>query len=259
LSELMAARFIQTNEVGRAPVLALGIAHAAAAIGQPIALIDAGASAGLNLFLDDYLLTFDGSHPIGPADSPVRIDTAVRTPPPAWPAALPTIAARVGLDRAPVDLTVAANVRWLLACIWPGTGRHARAAAAMELAAARPSVVRHADMVADLPGVLDEMSPHPTVVVTSWSYSYLPMDVRDPFVEALAAAGRNRPVAWVCADGAWVADLFPPPTGPDPGDLAPSLLGLAVFDGTARDMRALAYIQPHGAWIDWFDTEDVAR
>src|SRR5689334_21016421 len=48
IAMLLAHRHTQTNEPGRAAVLALGLATAAALIGEPIGLLDAGCSAGLN-------------------------------------------------------------------------------------------------------------------------------------------------------------------------------------------------------------------
>ena len=73
LLEIMSTRRIQTNECGRTAVLAVGLSAAASRLGQPIALLDAGASAGLNLRLDRYLLDFGGFGRLGPEDSSVRV------------------------------------------------------------------------------------------------------------------------------------------------------------------------------------------
>jgi hypothetical protein len=254
IDHLMATRRIQTNECGRAPVLALGLSKAAEEMGTDrVALIDAGASAGLNLILDKYRLSFGDSGEIGPADSPVVIACQTRDRRVHVPERLPVIEHRLGLDRQPVDLSDERNVRWLLSCIWPGTGRHERAEAAIRLAGQSPTMVRDGDMVADLPGVLEEMSPWPTVVVTSWSYSYLPGEQRLRFQEVLTQAGRQRPVAWVCADNLGVVDLFAAPDTRAPGELIPGLLGLALFAEEGVRARTLAYVQPHGAWVDWLD------
>src|SRR5688572_29081239 len=50
---VLATRFVQTNECGRAAPITLGLSATAAILGAaPVALVDAGASAGLNLLYD---------------------------------------------------------------------------------------------------------------------------------------------------------------------------------------------------------------
>jgi hypothetical protein len=60
-------------------------------------------------------------------------------------------------------------------------------------------------------------------------------------------------VAWVCADGRGVVDLFEPsPTpAPDGDGTEPSVLALAVFDSSGVDAAPLALVHPHGSWIDF--------
>src|SRR5438270_2149965 len=147
--DLIGGRYVQTNETGRCGALALGLAAAAAIIGEPIGLIDAGASAGPNLALDEYLLDFGDAGRIGPEDSPVHIECEVRGGTVPSVLRVPPIAARAGLDRAPVDVDDEDAARWMLACIWPGTGRQQRARAAMARRAGRPGLVRKGDMVTD--------------------------------------------------------------------------------------------------------------
>lgn len=253
LSQILTTRRIQTNEVGRSPGLALGLACAARMIGEPLALVDAGASAGLNLLMDQYRLGFGSGAWIGHGSSPVRIDSRVEPEDLPLPSRLPRISARVGLDRDPVDLTDPDNVRWLRSCIWPGTGREDRAAAAMDLASLNPPTVVKGDMVADMARVIDGVRPGPVAVVTSWSFSYLHNDDRRAFESELAAAGSAGPVAWVCCDTAGSSDLFQPSEPPpDDGDI-PSVLGLAVFEGATVRSHCLGYMHSHGAWVKWLD------
>lgn len=90
LTGLMNTRHIQTNETARCGGLAIGLAAAAQRIGEPIALIDDGASAGLNLVLDEYRLDFGAGGAVGPADSPVTLICDMRAPLPAEPGSLPS-------------------------------------------------------------------------------------------------------------------------------------------------------------------------
>lgn len=251
LSHLMATRHIQTNEVGRAPGLALGLIHAAAQIGEPIGLIDDGASAGLNLVLDEYHLDFGAPGSLGPDTAPVRISCELQRWAGPFPSKLPHIDRRIGIDREPVDLGDESNTRWLLACIWPGTGRQDRARAAMRLMAGRPCAVRHGDMVADLGPAVAELGPGPVVVVTSWSFSYLPEAERTVFQEVLYRAGKRQPVAWVCCDSAGLTNLFTTDAPPPTVEAIPSVLGMAVYDRGGVRSTALGYMHSHGAWIEW--------
>ncbi len=85
----------QTNEVGRAVPLLVGLAEIAGRTGAPLRLLEIGASAGLNLLLDRF--RFGSAW--GPADSPCRLpDVGV-------PLATTTlrIAERAGCDPAPLD------------------------------------------------------------------------------------------------------------------------------------------------------------
>lgn len=256
LLSLMAAHHIQTNECGRCPPVALGLAEAALQLGEPLSLVDAGASAGLNLLLDRYRLDYTGRGSLGPADSPVVVATEVRGEGALrLPGEFPGISARLGLDRSPVDLQDEESVRWLLACVWPDSGRLPRTAAAIELARAAPPPVMAGDMVDDLPRAVEQVADGPVAVVTSWSYSYLSQEDRLGFVEALGRIGRERPVAWVCLDSSGVSELFAVPEGrADPAEL-PNLLGLALWGrddaaGPPRG-RTLALVHPHGRWIEW--------
>lgn len=254
LSTILTTRRIQTNEVGRTAGLALGLTCAARSLGgEPVALVDAGASAGLNLLIDEYRLRYGSGAEIGPSSSPVVIDCGVEPEDMPLPSRLPTISRRVGLDRDPVDLGDEENTRWLLACIWPGTGRHERTAAAFELASRKPPAVVRGDMVADLEGTVRSLRPGPVVVVTSWSFSYLGDEERRAFEGVLRDCAREGPIAWLCCDGPGVSGLFEPADAPpDDGDI-PSVLGLAVFNGDRVASHCLGYMHSHGRWVKWLE------
>lgn len=97
-------RFVQTNETSRA-VAWLWPAHLAGASrgGRSLALIDIGASAGLNLVAD--ALPAIWRHSDG---SPVEVVER------------PDVVLRQGYDLHPLDPVQAEDAAWLRACIWPG-------------------------------------------------------------------------------------------------------------------------------------------
>ena len=249
-------RRTNTNECGRTAVLVPALRWVTGIVGEPIVLLDGGASAGLNLHLDRYRLDYADAGATGPADSPVRIECAVTGAAPIAPAA-PTIAARIGLDRSPVDLGDEDDVRWQLACVWPDTDRLPRTRAAIDLARREPVEVVQGDLVDDLSLAVGRLpAEHPLCVMTSWVLAYLRRPDRARFVEALAALSRERTVAWVSAEGPGVADVLPaPPADPSAG-LVESVLGVLQFAGgevVAADV--LATCHPHGSSLRWLAPE----
>jgi hypothetical protein len=244
-------RFVQTNECGRASPLALGLAAVATVVGELDALVDAGASAGLNLCYDRYRLEVGDLGVWGDRTSPVicPCDVRGRTPSSLRYVDVPV---RVGLDRAPVDLTDPSAARWLLACTWPDTGRLERTRAAIEVAAASPPEVRAGDLVTDLGPLLDGLGGDgPVCVVTSWALGYLDAGQRRSFVEVLARAGTTRTIAWLSIENRGVVPALEPRSPPTTTFTAgPSLMGTRTF-GPAAVERPLAWVHPHGSALEW--------
>ena len=245
-------RRTNTNECGRTAVLVPALRWVAGVVGEPLVLLDGGASAGLNLQLDRYHLDYGDAGTTGPADSPVRIDCAVVGDAPVEPSA-PAIADRIGLDRAPVDLTDEADVRWQLACVWPDTGRLPRTRGAIELARRHPVEIVEGDLIEDLASTAARLrADAPLCVMTSWTIAYVPRPDRPRFVEALAALSHERPVAWLSAEGPGVvAELEAPPARPDVVPV-PSVVGVVRFEGgqqVAADV--LGTCHPHGSSLTW--------
>jgi hypothetical protein len=260
VAALLATRRTNTNECGRSAVLAPALRWAAAQVGAPIALLDGGTSAGLNLRLDRYRLDYGDAGATGPADAPVTVSCAVDGPAPIAPSVV-EIVDRVGLDRAPVDLADPDQARWLLACVWPDTGRMERTRAAIALAQQHPVEIVEGDLVDGLPAAVARLRRGaPVVVTTTWVLAYLRQADRVRFVDALAAVSADRPVVWVSAEGPGVV---PEPTGPrgsapDPSsgdDDRSSVVAAWTFSSGALDSAVvLGRCHPHGAWLRWTAT-----
>ena len=251
IARMLASRHTQTNEPGRAALLAIGLAAAADSAGEPVGLLDAGCSAGLNLLIDRYRFDYGRAGSVGPADSPVTISCELRGTAPV-PSRLPAIAARLGIDRSPVDVTQADDARWLLACVWPDTGRLARTAAAIELARQHPPDVIRGDMVADLDAALDTFDPFlPVVVVTTSACGYLSVRQRHAFLAVLQRRARRQPLAWLSVDQPGVIDLVPAAPVISQAGGAASVMGLVTFDTGTAAGRSLGPCHIHGAWLEW--------
>jgi hypothetical protein len=120
LQALIARRHTQTNEVRRSAALYPAIALAAWELGEPVAILEAGAAAGLNLLFDRYWFDYGAAGTAGDPASPVRACCQLRggrRPP--NPQRAPQVVARLGIDAHPLDVRDADQVLWLRSLVWP--------------------------------------------------------------------------------------------------------------------------------------------
>ncbi len=247
LVELVAGRVPQTNEIGRSALLLVGLADVASRSG-PLAHLDVGASAGLNLLLEHYGYDYSG-HRLG--GDRLVLACEVGGGPGNLPEAIPGFATHQGLDANPVDLTDPDQVRWLEACVWPDqTDRFERLRAAIEIGREQGVSVRRGDAVTDLADALDALGGqgHP-VITTSWVLSYLSGRHRADFVAALSERGRRQDLSWVYLEAPAYAPGLPRPASA--GD--PELTALTVVEwrGGKQSVRQLATCHPHGYTLRW--------
>jgi hypothetical protein len=246
LARLLSQRSTQTNEIRRCVALRLGVDHVQRRWPGPVALVEVGASAGLNLLFDHYDYRLDDSGLNGEgtsttAASPVVVSCEVRgSSGTDILRAAPRITRRLGIDRQPVDLADPDARAWLEAFIWPEQVEElATLRGAIDLAAspstAAVSVVT-GDATTDTARVLSGLpGREPVVVFTASLLSYLNAEARTAFVAQLDEAARRRPVAWVYAEA--------------PGLLATTALHLAALRGplARRNSRYLVGVSLRGA------------
>jgi hypothetical protein len=227
---------IQTNEVGRAAPLSAAMCYVAASSGTPLRLLEVGASAGLNLWLDRYRV-HAGDMAWGPPDSPLQLvgHFASGTPPPVGFAVID----RRGCDLNPIDIGDP-RARWLLrSFVWPEhVERLERLDAA--LSAASPAPLDALDACSWLRSRLVELTAGATTVIFhSLLLPYLADDERLKFERLIRRAGEQadhaRRLAWV--------SLEPTPEYDD-------VLLICELWPERRRVR-LATSTPHGTEIRW--------
>jgi hypothetical protein len=253
LLALLATEQVNTNEVGRSAVIGPALTAVASRLTAPLGHLDVGCSAGLNLLCDRYRLDYGPAGVTGPLDAGVEIRCDVVGGSPPIAPALPTITARIGLDRAPLDVHDPQQSRWQLACVWPDTGRLTRTERALEEARRRPLRLVRGDAVEDVGALVAGLPLDATAVVTTtWVLAYLPPERRIGFRDALAAAAESRPVAWISAENHGVVDLIPSDGAPsDVNGVEWGVLGLVTFREGVADPELLGYVHPHGSGLDW--------
>jgi hypothetical protein len=223
----LSERLVQTNETSRA-VAWMWVAHLieSADPGRPCALVDLGASAGLNLVADALPSPWVDQH-----DSPI----------PTHP--LPPVAGRLGVDRHPLDARDPDTRAWLRACVWPGdTARVARleaAFAALEAAEADRAVTLVAADLGDAPARLSALDPSLRVLATQMIVrDYVPAPARDRYRAGMRAWLAARPPA----TAVWVE--LEPGGSADPDRLVALTAHLRVRSGALRTFE-LARTHPH--------------
>jgi hypothetical protein len=264
LAELIASRTTQTNEVRRTVITvpALGLVQREA--DAPLALLEVGASAGLNLLVDRYGYRIGERSTGDPASSlqmACEVDGELAPPVPPGLA----VAWRSGLDLNPLDVRDAAARDWLRALVWPEQPERLQLLdAALELARRDPPPIVRGDLVDDLPSVAGRAPDGAALtVVSTWTLAYLEAARRLAFLVALGrlATTSRRPVWLVAVEAESVVASLDIGLAEMPVDgFGQSTLSVHRFDpeGT-REHRLLARVHPHGRWIRWADAATAVQ
>ncbi len=241
IRELLLTRRVQTNEVARCacllPAFALVAGEAADA---PLALIEIGTSAGLNLLWDHYGYDYGNGRRAGVQDSALQIPCTLRGDrPPPLPARLPDVAFRVGIDLHPIDASDADDVLWLRALIWPEHHeRVERLEQALEIARTRQPTVLAGDALDLLPEVAATAPAEATLCVFhSLTIYQFTAEQRERLTTRLLEISTQRPVYRIA---------FEKMRGADPQQLCL----FAYAQGKAAE-RLLANCSAHGRWLEW--------
>lgn len=261
--ELIANRFTQTNEVARAAVLYPALSRVAAATRGKFALLEPGCSAGLLLGLDSFSYRYqcEGGEQLGAGAAKAKLglhcalETAAGATLPKLAGKLP-VGARIGLDRAPVDVRDEDELAWLEACVWADQPeRIHRLRMAATLQAKNPPELVRGDIVDDLAATADRLPEQlPLVVMTSHVLEYLSPQRRGDFVAELRELSGRRSVWWV-SDGSYAATLAHVLPGWD--ELADddgsglATLGVTAWRDGVAEAVPLARTAPHGQRMRW--------
>jgi hypothetical protein len=243
LIDLVSTRLVQTNEPQRCTVLLPAFATVARlAGGRPLALIEVGASAGLNLLFDRYGYDYGAGQSAGDLQSPIRFTCTLRgkvRPP--IPVHMPPVAARVGLDLHPIHATDPEAMRWLRALVWPEhPARAARFEQVLALAQHEPPPLIAGDALTILPQAVAH-APWDAVlcVFHAATLAHFPPEARARFRALIAELARQRDLFWLSSEGS-----------ANSGQRGLYLTLLTAFQHGRRVERQLAYSHPHGAWLE---------
>lgn len=248
----------QTNEVGRVAATRPLLAELQEEGIREIALVEFGASAGLNLLPEQCRVRYSNGSSAGLASAPIDVACELRgaAPPGAFlERALPAIRYRRGLDQAPVDPNDDVATRWLLACVWPDqVPRFARTQKAIEVARRALPEVARGRLPEDAFAFLAEVPrTFHLCILTTWVLAYLRENERTQLEAEVARVAASRDVTWLLAES-------PTYLGASGQEAAQhhhvnedtTLLLCRRYRGGARSDVARAQMHGHATWIRWF-------
>jgi hypothetical protein len=240
IRELIATRRVQTNEVGRSACLLPAFTLVSgSAPGHPLALVEVGASAGLNLLFDHYAYDYGDGVLRGEVGSSVRISCSLKgASRPPLPAVLPRIASRVGVDLDPVDVRDPDARLWQRALIWPEhTARADSLRRALEVARTKLPPVEPGDALTVLPSLLKTIPEEavPCVFHTHTVYQFS-LEDRERMDILLTELSTPRDLVRVAME---------------PSEAGHSVLSLYAYSHGQQDERRLAVCDYHGMWLAW--------
>jgi hypothetical protein len=242
LRQLIATRLVQTNEVRRCACLLPGFALVARrGKHRPLALVEIGASAGLNLLWDRYGYEYSAGRRCGDENSPVQLSCSVRRKAcPPLPTAWPAVASRVGLELNPLDVRDADAVLWLRALLWPDeAGRAEMLAGAVHIAQQAPPRLLGGDALDRLPEVLAAIpEAHTPCVFHTHTLNQLSPQARSQLSTLLAEHAASRDLYRLSIE--WLGTEHP-------------RLELSACERGRHTAQLLAHCGSHGEWLEWLD------
>ncbi len=237
IARLARSRLVQTNEIRRCAYLmpAFGVV-ALDAPRRPLALIDVGASAGLNLLWDRYRYRYSDGSRYGPSGSAVVVESETRTPMPPLPARFPRVAFRVGIDLSPVNLRDDEEYAWMRALVWPDhPDRAALLDAARDIWLEDPPEIRAGDALDLLPAALADAPPDAALCVFHChTLNQLPPSARGELYALLESESHRRTVYHIPSEGERMETL-------------------RIERGRSTTLLS-AIRSAHGRWIEWETT-----
>lgn len=247
-----ARRSWRTVQTGSCPVLYPAVAEAAHRLdAAAVALIDVGCSVGVNLQVDRVGITYSTGQFLGDPASPVQLTADLRGHGPVPGRAMPPVAARIGIDPDPIEVTDPQESRWLRACTPADrTNQVAELNDALTLLTSAPARLLAGNPVDVLPDVIADVPAEAVpVVITTWALARHPRDDRVRFWQQLDRAATHRPVAWISVEGVGVAPAVP--TFGDRHASGHSIIGVTVLEHGRLYAEAVGRAWSRGRLMSW--------
>lgn len=240
IEQIIATHLVQTNEVRRCALL-LPAFTMVTQRGQnrPLSLIEIGASAGLNLFWDQYGYDYADGQQYGNRQSPVQLTCRLRGDKcPPLPSTMPQVATRIGIDLNPIDVRDEEATLWLRALIWPEQEYRATLLQrALQEAQKHPPQLIAGDALEQLPTIIATVPPNTTLCLFhTFVLNQFSPQAREQLDTLIAHHAAQRDIYVVSIT--WLVGEMPQ-------------LGLATYTSQSKTEQTLAYCSGHGHTLQW--------
>ncbi|WP_407055990.1 DUF2332 domain-containing protein [Paenibacillus dendritiformis] len=237
---LLKTKIVQTNEVRRCAYLYPSFCLIYENIRKPLALIEIGTSAGLQLLWDQYGYSYGSGDVYGNPAGAVRIAAAIigggDTAPPLLPYS-PPVTVRIGVDLHINRLSDPEDHRWLRALIWPGhRDRVALFDDAARCLTGQPVKLIEGDGIELLPSLAAGIPDDAAICVFHTHVAnQMPPEAKRRLEQQIREMGSRRDLFHLY-NNMWDANLH-----------------LDEYIGGVERRTALAETEGHGRWFRWID------
>lgn len=236
---LIQSKLVQTNEVQRCALLLPAISFISGELNNPsLALIDVGASGGLNFLLDQVKVIYSDGTQVGPDNSTLQLQCLSKGNP------LPVfnsvrINRRIGIDLNTVNLKDPNEKMWNLSLLWPDQldriQRFNQAIKDLE----KIKIEFHCGNGNSLLGpIIESIHAHETIcVMHSFTLNQFTKEDRELFDKQLKKQSESRDIWRISLE--WI------------GTSNPELIVSQYKTGNVVMNKKLADCHGHGEWIQW--------
>ena len=237
-------RIVQTNEVRRCTYLYPAFCEIYERTKKPLALIEIGTSAGLQLLWDQYSYSYGKATIYGNKESKLLMTSEIIGEQiPKIMYAPPPVSTRIGLDLNIIDLNDEDDKLWLTSLIWP---EHKERLAMFEEAAnyVKASSVKlvNGDGIRLLPAYIDEISAdHIVCIFHTHVANQMPIEVKKQLLQTIEAFGKKRDIFHIY------------------NNIQDRNLHLDYYMNGILSEDTIAETDGHGRWFKWLWTNERAR
>ncbi|KUP07703.1 hypothetical protein Q73_08625 [Bacillus coahuilensis m2-6] len=232
ITNLLREKIVQTNEVSRCAYLYAAFSYVYERTKKPLALIEIGTSAGLQLLWNEYSYEFSNGKRVGKQTSKVHIISEIRGTEPFLKEEPPPVVERVGID---LHIVHEQDYPWLKALIWP---EHERRLDVFEQAVVERKnhsvQIYEGDGIKLLPHFLEKM-PVDSIVGVFHTHvaNQIPEKEKCFLLDTIKKAGENRDIFHLY-NNMWDRKLH-----------------LDLYQNGVETNRTIGETDGHGRWFEW--------
>lgn len=234
--QILASKLVQTNEVRRCGYLYPSFCYIYSLAKKPLALIEIGTSAGLQLLWDKYCYSYKSNEKYGDGLSALEITAEIRGDNnPLLLKCSPPVTSRIGLDLHVNDLNDPEDYLWLKALIWPEQNERISFFEKAALCFQKQHLeLIEGDGVSLLPNIVSKISEESTICVFHTHVAnQIPLENKRVLSEHIQNLGKERDVFHLY-NNMWDLDLH-----------------LDYYVDGKGYSETLAETDGHGRWFQW--------